>query len=134
MVDSRYTVGVDNPFNGVDVGSYAKPTFVDVDNDGDMDAFVGNIGGKILHFKNTGSITNPSFVEQTGTDNPFNGVDVGGYAAPTFIDVENEMTIPTCHQHWSSSFVVWSRDIHGSTVRVEPLDDLEMTILTRDQH
>ena len=84
-------MGTDNPFNGVDVGRYAAPTFVDVDSDGDLDAFVGNGGdGAILHFKNTGSITNPTFVEQTGTDNPFNGVDVGDNATPTFIDVDND--------------------------------------------
>ena len=49
-------------------------------------------------------------------------------------DSSREMTFLTCPQHWSCSVVVWSRDIHGSTMRVEPLDDLEMTILTRDEH
>ena len=82
--------GADNPFNGVYVGGAAKLTYVDVDSDGDMDAFVGNYDGKILHFKNTGSVTNPTFVEQTGTDNPFNGVDVGYLAAPTFVDVDSQ--------------------------------------------
>ena len=86
-------VGTDNPFNGVDVGSSAAPTFVDVDSDGDMDAFVGNEDGNILHFKNTGSVTNPTFVEQTGTDNPFNGVDVGSYAAPTFFDTDGDLDV-----------------------------------------
>ena len=82
--------GTDNPFNGVNVGYSAAPTFVDVDSDGDMDAFVGNYDGKIFHFKNTGSVTNPTFVEQTGTDNPFNGVNVGYSAAPTFVDVDSD--------------------------------------------
>ncbi len=34
-------------------------------NDGEMDAFVGNEGSDILHFKITGSFTNPKFMEQT---------------------------------------------------------------------
>ena len=92
--------GADNPFNGVDVGGYAAPTFVDVDSDGDMDAFVGkndgtypNYVGKILHFKNTGSVTNPTFVEQTGTSNPFNGVDVDINAAPIFVDTDGDLDV-----------------------------------------
>ena len=82
--------GTDNPFNGVDVGENAAPTFVDVDNDGDMDAFVGNEGGNISYFENTGSTTNPTFVEQAGADNPFNGVKVEGHAAPTFVDIDSD--------------------------------------------
>ena len=33
--------GGNNPFNGVDVGLSATPTFVDIDNDGDIDVFKG---------------------------------------------------------------------------------------------
>ena len=33
--------GDNNSLNGVDVGSYSKPSFVDIDNDGDFDAFIG---------------------------------------------------------------------------------------------
>jgi len=32
---------------------------------------------EILYFRNTGTAGSPSFVEQTGTNNPFDGVDVG---------------------------------------------------------
>ena len=41
-----------------------------------------------------------------------------------------EMNFLTRDEHWSRSFVGWSRDVHGSTVRMEPLNDLEMTIKT----
>ena len=33
--------GGNNPLNGVDVGSASKPSFVDIDNDGDIDVFKG---------------------------------------------------------------------------------------------
>ena len=92
--------GADNPFNGVDVGGAGNPTFVDVDNDGDMDAFVGAGGGYIRHFKNTGSATNPTFVEQTGTDNLFNGLNVGsatiptfGHSVPIFFDTDGDLDV-----------------------------------------
>ena len=55
--------GGNNPFNGVNVGSYSTPTFVDIDNDGDFDAFIGSQTGRILYYKNTSdNTTAPTFV------------------------------------------------------------------------
>ena len=34
------TTGI-NPLNAVDVGDYSAPAFVDIDGDGDLDAFIG---------------------------------------------------------------------------------------------
>jgi len=80
--------GASNPFNGEDFGSYSSPspTFVDIDNDGDPDAFVGALGGDISFFRNDSGI----FSEVTGTGNPLNGVDVGSNAKPTFVDIDND--------------------------------------------
>ncbi len=33
---------------------------------------------------------NPPFTEVTGTDNPFDGVDVGDYSAPSFADLDGD--------------------------------------------
>ena len=78
--------GAANPLNDVDVGNNASPFFVDDDNDGDMDLYAGNYAGEIWYYKNIGSKTNPSFTRQTGAANPLNGVDVGSYASPSFVD------------------------------------------------
>ena len=82
--------GAANPFNGVDVGDRSTPTFVDIDNDGDKDAFIGESGGTIKYYKNTGTAAAPVFTAQTGAANPFNGVDVGSYSTPTFVDIDND--------------------------------------------
>ena len=42
-------------------GYFASPTFVDIDNDGDFDAFIGANSGNTLFFDNTGDNTNPDF-------------------------------------------------------------------------
>ena len=45
--------GAANPFNGVNVGDWASPSFVDDDNDGDMDLYVGNVAGEIWYYSKT---------------------------------------------------------------------------------
>ncbi len=48
--------GAANPFDGLDVGSYAPIGFVDLDGDGDLDAVIGegSSGGVLRTFENTG--------------------------------------------------------------------------------
>jgi hypothetical protein len=83
-------VGSSNPLSGVQVVSFSTPTFADLDGDGDLDAFIGEYGGTIKYYQNTGSATSPVFIQRTGTLNPFNGVDVGSYSAPSFADLDGD--------------------------------------------
>ncbi|MEH2258540.1 VCBS domain-containing protein [Nostoc sp.] len=79
-----------NPFNGIDVGWYSKPTFADIDGDGDLDAVVGEDYGTLLYYKNTGSATNPQYAPQTDSSNPFNGIDVDFKSVPTLADIDGD--------------------------------------------
>ena len=82
--------GAANPFDGVDVGFVSTPSFADLDGDGDLDAVVGKYDGNLNYFENTGSAVAPAFTERTGAANPFNGVDVGDYSAPSFADLDGD--------------------------------------------
>ena len=77
-----------NPFGLVDVGDNAKPTFVDIDGDGDLDAFIGNEDGNTIFFRNTGSSSAPAFASPS--TNPFGLADVGDTASPTFVDIDGD--------------------------------------------
>ena len=66
--------GPGNPLNGVNVSNMSAPTFIDIDGDGDLDAFVGEWYGTVKYFENTGDAANPAFTQQTGAANPLNGV------------------------------------------------------------
>jgi hypothetical protein len=91
-----YTVqtGTANPFNSIDIGNNSTPTFADLDGDGDLDAIIGKDNGTLNYYKNTGSSTAPVYTVQTGTANPFNGIDVGGLlggsSAPTLADIDGD--------------------------------------------
>jgi hypothetical protein len=78
-----------NPFAGLDVGDNSIPAPGDFDGDGDLDVVIGNLAGAMRYFKNTGSATNPVYVEQTGAANPFNGVSIPG-AAPAAGDLDGD--------------------------------------------
>lgn len=71
-----------------DVGAYAAPGFVDVDGDGDLDAFVGNSAGEIRFFENTGTSKSAAFASPSLQ--PF-GLHVVTYGAvPRFVDIDGD--------------------------------------------
>jgi hypothetical protein len=76
--------GTSNPFNSIT--DYGTASFVDIDNDGDLDAFMGQADGTIKFYRNT----NKTFAAVTGTSNPFNGIDVGDSASIAFADIDQD--------------------------------------------
>jgi len=67
---------------------FMKPTFGDLDGDGDQDMIFGATNGKIHYFKNNagaGNIANISFSE-------FNyfGISVGGFSTPQLVDLNED--------------------------------------------
>jgi len=78
-----------NPLAGFDVGSRAAPVFADIDQDGDLDAFVGETLGPIKFFRNTGTVSTPVFVPDMA-GNPLAGFDVGFSAVPAFADIDHD--------------------------------------------
>ena len=83
-----FTPEATNPFGLTNVGASAAPTFADIDGDGDLDAFVGNVDGNTLFYRNTGTAAAPIFTPEA--TNPFGLTDVGSYAAPTFADIDGD--------------------------------------------
>ncbi|MGI9509493.1 MAG: FG-GAP-like repeat-containing protein, partial [Geminicoccaceae bacterium] len=77
-----------NPFGLQDVGSYASATFVDIDNDGDQDVFVGEQFGNFYYMENTGTANSPSFA--TATMNPFGLSDLGFLVDIKFADIDSD--------------------------------------------
>jgi len=74
-------------FASIDVGFDSAPIFVDIDNDGDLDLFVGEQDGNINFYRNTGTPQNPSFTLETEN---FGSIRVSFDCHPTFADIDND--------------------------------------------
>ncbi len=85
-----------NPFNldTVQTGYYSglvSPEFVDIDDDGDLDLFVGgNLYGQLLYYENNGSASNPNF--SSPSPNPFGTDTITNFYSgnPTFADLDHD--------------------------------------------
>ncbi len=71
----------------VDAGGNSNITFVDIDIDGDKDLFIGNDYAKIAYYKNTGTLTAPSF-SFVSDSLPVRSVSFN--YAPAFADLDND--------------------------------------------
>jgi hypothetical protein len=74
-----------NPFGLSDVDD-SSPVFADLDDDGDLDAFIGERAGDTFFFRNTGSATSPAFAAPL--TNPFGLTSVGFVSHPHLADVD----------------------------------------------
>ena len=76
-----------NTFGIFAVGVNAKPSFADIDSDGDYDLYMGEIGFRILFFRNT-SATTPNF--NYISDNPAGISGLGSNVAPVLVDIDDD--------------------------------------------
>lgn len=77
-------------FIGIDIGDNSTPFFTDYDSDGDHDLFCGNRDGSILYFRNDSNNIFPIWNQHS---NYITQLNLGGYSAPFFIDIENDSDI-----------------------------------------
>ena len=89
----QFTFVTKNFISTLNLYSNSVPTFIDIDNDNDLDLFIGNeldpptSNGTVYLFENTGDSNNPSF---TLEDNSYFGDSLGNNLAPTFADIDGD--------------------------------------------
>lgn len=78
---------VTNFYNNIDAGDESIPKFFDLDNDGDLDLFIGRQDGRISYYKNEGTSSSPDFQLQT---NEYKSINVHSNSCPVFSDIDND--------------------------------------------
>ncbi len=74
-------------YNFINVGSMSRPSFVDMDDDGDFDMIVGKNDGTLSCYRNEGSRTVPKW---SLVSDHYGSIDVGDGSAPAFVDIDND--------------------------------------------
>ncbi len=86
--------GGENPLDGQLVSNASYTNLVDIDNDGDLDVFSlifdNSSSYYIKYYKNEGNNTRANLTEQTGTDNPFDGLVFDSRPYMSFVDIDND--------------------------------------------
>lgn len=71
----------------IDVGQSSTPRLIDLDNDGDLDLFIGNWNGRISYYKNDGTASSFSY---TFVSSFYLNIDVGDESNLDFTDIDND--------------------------------------------
>ncbi|MBU4488546.1 MAG: VCBS repeat-containing protein [Candidatus Omnitrophica bacterium] len=78
---------VTDKYNSIERQTYIMPSFCDIDNDGDYDMFIGDIGGQIDFYRNNGTATEAIWAQKIFN---YANIDVGSYSSSTFCDIDND--------------------------------------------
>ncbi|MCC2546461.1 FG-GAP-like repeat-containing protein [Hymenobacter sp. BT175] len=73
-------------FGGLDVGTRSTPTFTDLDGDGRLDLLSGESSGNLHHYRQSAANSTAFTLVTTS----FNGLDVGSFSSPAFIDLDGD--------------------------------------------
>ena len=93
-----------NYLSTLDFGIEATPTFVDIDNDGDMDMFVGDLFGHVTFLRNEGTSSSASF---NLVDSSYIGTTPFVGLAPRFADIDGDGDLDMFVGHFGGNIMFY---------------------------
>lgn len=106
-------INENDSFFHINVGYNSVPFFIDIDNDGDYDLFIGERDGYINFFKNEGDYKIPVFNPinlAKSIKSSFNKIDVGECSYPVFYDIDNDNDYDLFIGNWEGFLFFYRND------------------------
>ena len=105
-----------NPFASIIFPNYSRPSFADLDNDGDFDLVIGKSFGEVICFENTGDAQNAQWQRNDALVSP---MKVKQNAAPGFADLDNDGRIDCVVGEYDGNFSYFKNLFAPSSVENE---------------
>ena len=103
-------------------GSNSSPALTDIDDDGDLDLFIGESSGELNFYRNVGTPQAPSF---DLVSDRFGGIDAGRRSFPAFADVDGDGDDDLLLGREQGGVLLYRRE--GSPADVDPVFVLDST-------
>jgi hypothetical protein len=106
-------------FSGVSFPGYCSPALADIDNDGDLDLFIGRSNGIVNFWENTGDSTNPAWSQ----NNAFTtGIKAKQNAHPSFADLDGDGWLDMILGEYDGNFT-YLRNPYAEPMSTEDLNN-----------
>lgn len=124
-----FAAPIENPFNLTSMYQLALPSFVDIDDDGDMDLFAGSYSPNLSFYRNIGTAASPNF--ESAIENPFSISPVQDICSPDFGDLDDDGDMDLFVGEYLGNHIYFENitipDDLGVWSIVDPLSSCELT-------
>lgn len=98
---NTFSSPLNNPFSAIVFPNYSRPSFADIDNDGDFDLILGRSFGEVICYENIGNAQNSQWQRNDALVSP---MKVKQNAAPGFADLDGDGRIDCVMGEYDGNF------------------------------
>ncbi|WP_299968755.1 PKD domain-containing protein [uncultured Roseobacter sp.] len=110
----------------IDIGSYAAPRVHEASGDTLLDLYVGNSSGQVFFFRNAGTAPSPAWEPAVTVLNNTGTLDVGSYAVPSFLNMNDDAAPELVIGDSSGNLDVYEVESAAQTRFLQAYDEIDV--------